>query len=74
MCLHLHALGHGFGVQPGFWLLRALWMGDACLLVSSLLAALSLDILFIGYREEQNNCCNHSLCVCVCVSTFADVS
>ncbi len=46
--------------------IRALWMGDARLLVSSLLAALSLDILFIGYREEQNNCCNHSLCVCVC--------
>jgi len=47
-------------------------MGDARLLVSSLLAALSLEILFIGYRVEQNNCCNHSLsvyvCVCVCPS------
>lgn len=63
----LRGLGHGFRVQPGFWLLRALWMGDARLLVPSLLAALSLEILFIGYRVEQNNCCNHSLCVCMCV-------
>lgn len=58
--------GMRFWGTAWIWLLKSLWMGDARLLVSSLLAALSLEILFIGYRVEQNNCCNHSLCVCVC--------
>lgn len=66
------ALGHVLRVHKRFSFSRSLWTSDTRLLVSSLLAPMSVEIFFIGNRVEQNNCCDYP--VCVRVSKLADVS